>query len=226
MNVEARFRSRVTQGSSIEVLNSKLLDSLSKIDGLWSPGRQPSEVYFEHSKNSGGATDLTDALVKDVRGAISYADRSYARIDKALADDVLTLQIDLEQVDYARLALSVFPALVEACAPYRAAIVTDLNMDMDDFEEIVSQTQNLRPGTELDIDGRDTVFRIQTKNFFDELLCKRAFGVAPAEVARKLKGKVASVEEMRGGVVITLADSPLQGEQLLEASKRAMIALK
>lgn len=211
MQVEARFRRRAESGEIISELNNSILKRLSKIKGLWAESKSVEDVYFDAGSGESAASDLSPCLVDAVNGAISYASRLPAAImDKATSDDSIILKFDSDEIDFHKFCNDIFPKIVEAFSPYRAAIITDLDQDLDDFEDIVQESQS----TGKDIDGRDSVFRIYPINYFDNAMCKRAFGIASSEAVEALKTSIERAEEIAGGALLLVSSEPVVGSEL------------
>jgi hypothetical protein len=224
MHIEARFRRRAQVGESVPDLVRALLASLSGIEGLWKEGAPTGDAIFDAGQGESAAVDLSPCLVRGLRGAVSYASRvPGAVVDKAIADDVLVLQIDNEAMDFQSLCRQTFARLVEAFLPYRAAVITDLDLDLDDFESIAQEAQR----TGRDVDGRDTVYRIHPVNYFDDLMCVRAFGVDAAELVARLQGKIEFAQSICSGALLVVVAEAVQGEQLasLDSRVRELAAL-
>lgn len=217
MHIEARFRRRAQVGESVPDLARALLASLSGIEGLWKEGASTEDAIFDAGQGESAAVDLSPCLVRGLRGTVSYASRiPGAVVDKAIADDVLVLQIDHKAVDFQSLCRQTFARLVEVFLPYRAAVITDLDLDLDDFETIVQEAQ--RTGT--DVDGRDTVYRIHPVNYFDDVMCIRAFGVDAATLVARLQGKIELAQSICSGALLVVVAEPVQGEQLASLDSR------
>jgi hypothetical protein len=211
MQIEARFRRRAVVGEIISELNDEFLSQLSKVKGLWLESKSVEDVFFDAGTGESAASDLSPCLTAGIKGAISYASRLPAAIaDKAISDDSIVLKFDDDEVNFEWFCNDVFPEVIKVFLPYRAAIVTDLDQDLDDFEDIVQESQR----TGSDIDGRDSVFRIHPANYFDDLMCKRAFGLSANEVVEKLKTSVERAENFETGALLIISSNPLVGEQL------------
>ena len=211
MQIEARFRRRAKVGEIISELNGELLGQLSNIKGLWLEEGSVEEAFFDAGAGESAALDLSPCLAAGHKGAISYASRLPAAIkDRAISDDSIVLKFDTDEIDFDWLSNGVFPEIVKVFLPYRAAIVTDLDQDSDDFEDIVQESQ--RSGS--DTDGRDSVFRIHPANYFDDSMCMRAFGISANEMVTKLESSVERAENIAAGALLIISSYPLVGEQL------------
>lgn len=212
MKIEARFRRRAVLGENVEDLNARVLHELSTIEGLWIKEQGISGAHLDSGQGESAAVDISPCLGNGMKGAISYASRLSTFIsDKAINDDTLVIQMDADAVDFVSFCRCVFPAIVRVFCPYRANIVTDLNQDLDDFEEIVEEVQR----TGRDVDGRDTVFRIYPTNYFDDVMCRRAFGLSADEVVVKLSGKIMLAEYFQLGALLILIDKPVADGALI-----------
>lgn len=212
MKFEARFRRRANLSDDIGDLNARILSHLSDIDGLWESEKGISDAKLDTGSGESAAADMSLCLRFGMKGAITYASRLLKSIpDKAIYDDSLVIQIDTDTVAFAWFCRSVFPEIIKIFSPYRANIVTDLDQDLDDFENIVEEAQR----TGKDVDGRDTVFRIHPANYFDEVMCVRAFGISGNVMVEKLAGSIALAENFQSGALLILIDEPVTGGALI-----------
>jgi len=205
--IEARFRHRAGS-ETIQEFHAEVLPCLQTISWMW----KTSEVDVElETDGESAACDLTLQLREGVQGAISYSARYPSGMkDKAMFDDVLTLQIDENVVDYGTFVIEVFEQAVKCFHAYRGAVVLDLDLDLDDYDEIVEQSQL----SGKDIDGRDSVFRINPVNFFDRELCKRAFRRSADELATCLCGEVERVVTQHHGLLLVVTSDLVDRENL------------
>lgn len=223
MKIEARFRRRAQASESIADLNSQLLVRLSRISALWRSDQSIANVHFDAGTGESAAADLSACLENGIDGAISYASRLPGSIvDRAVSDDCLTLVLDIGAVNFKVFCRTTFPEIVKAFDAYRASSVTDLDNDLEDFDGIVKEAQQ----TGRDIDGRDTVFRINAINFFDNTMCLRAFGISSSEVVEKLYGSIEWAENFHSGVLMRTSEEPVVGAQLLANDDRVRQLLR
>ncbi len=141
---------------------------------------------------------LGPALGKGLRGEVSYPLRhkDYLR-DIAHHDDSMIIEFDSGGVDFGELTRQVFPQLIEAFGAYRAAVKDDA-VSLEDWPRIAA----LAKSTGKDVDGRDGVFRIHAVNYFDKMLCMRAFNMEPAELIKRLGGVFDRAEPFLDGVLL------------------------
>lgn len=212
MKVDANFRRRAVADEDVRKLNSIVVSRLSKIDGIFTSEDVELRAVFDPGKGERTGTCLSPFLVKGIRGDISYTSRMPGAVkDHGISDDFVFFELDLELVDYIWFVTVAFPAIVEAFGAYRATVITDMDQADDDFDSIVEQCRLEKK----DILSRDGVFRIQSVNYFDDVLCKRAFGIGYKEVAARLEGHVHVVRKIGDGVFFITSDKPVVGPETL-----------
>lgn len=217
MKIEAIFRRRAEVGESVAELNSALIEKLSKISGFFSESHEQGGGLFDTGDGESASMNLSPYLTPGMSGGVIFASRISGTVeDWATSDDSLGLKIDLEKIDFMQFSSTVFPEVIRAFDCYRSAVITDVNLYLDDHEEIVEVCRS----TLLDVDGRDGVFRFNPVNYFDDELCARAFSLCPAEVVERLKGNCKTVEEFHGGVLFLVVDRPIIGPESLELDRR------
>jgi hypothetical protein len=184
------------------------MTSLGSIPGFFIDS--PDLVDLETAGES-YSCDLTCITRPPVNAAISYAARHPEHMeDTSIWDDSFTLQIDETRVHYDFFVNTLFQKLATCFEAYRGCVVVDQDLDLDDFEVICENAQD----TGLDIDGRDTVFRIQPANYFDHLLCERAFDASPDEIQKKLCNSVERVDLENNGVLIIVTSKIVSRTEL------------
>lgn len=198
MIIRGGFRHRASPVGSIERRHVELVQQLKDPMVSWLGKYDPRAIYFESETIDSGAADISDALHNGVSAAISYCSRNAIEADHGMYDDILTIEFDPSRADYPVFALPVFGQLVKVFGAYRATVVLDEELDLDDYDHILDEVD----ATGRDVDGRDGVFRISPVCFFDRELCNRAFGIPPAEIIDRLVGKIEHVEKIDDGVLI------------------------
>jgi hypothetical protein len=208
MRIELRYRARVDE--SIEERHQQIMAGLSQIAPPWGlKGRTPPPAPV--SADLGVMVDLSAPLGARVGSYLSYPLRSAAYLrDEAEFDDVMVIEFEPEEIDYTHLARSVFAQYVQAFKAYRGTIILDNDLRRKDWEEIV----RLYRETGRDVDGRDEVYRINTVNYFDRELCRRAFNLSPEEIAHRLEGKVERVSLLLDGVLLIVTSELLDRTEL------------
>ena len=155
--------------------------------------------------------NLAPLLGAGMLGGLFYSFRSEAYLrDEAAVDDILLIRFDPNRGDYTNLVSSVFPQYVTAFNAYRGTIFLNNTLVIDDRQEIV----RLYRETGKDVNGRDGVYRINTVNYFDRELCRRAFNLSPEEIAHRLEGKVERVSLLLDGVLLIVTSELLDRTEL------------
>ena len=188
-----RWESRANLDEPYPELNAKFVEQFIAVPGFWGAGKTASDAPFESTDES-ASLDLRTALVSGLGGQVLYAPRfaGYLSRDIAQSDDFIWLRLDTEEADHVRFCSATLPRLIEVFGSYRAAARTDDAVKLADFD--ITRVQSQKTGR--NIDGRDSVYRIWPVCFFDDLLCRRAFGIGAAEVAARRAG----VRARRGAV--------------------------
>lgn len=206
--IQARFRNRSVGGKNVSDRHLSTVRSLSEITWLWETS--PPEIRLV-SNGISASYSLNPYMRRSIKGAINYSPRyENGHHDKAIFDDFLTLEIDEDQIHYSQFSGLVFEQIVSAFAAYRATIVLDINLDINDYEAIVEASQE----TGKDIDGRDTVYRFNPVNYFDNQLCLRAFQLSAEEVVSRLDGEIERASIYNDGALIIATTDLVDRENL------------
>jgi hypothetical protein len=215
--VEATFRRRAVAAENVAQHIDQLAKGISQIIGLWN-GEALDGLTLDRGTGESAAADLSTCLVSGVTGAVLYASRMPKSIqDRAMSDDVLTLRVEGDAVEWGDFTRRVFPAVVTVFSPYRASVITDPDQEVLDFDAICDEAER----TGRDIDGRDSVFRFWPVNYFDDLLCRRAFGITATELVGRLSGKIESARLVgSGALLLIVGDRIVTGEELVALNVR------
>jgi len=211
MIIRGGFRHRASPTDSIQQRHVELVQRLRDPMESWLGEYDPSAIHFESETVDSGAADFSDALHNGVSAAVSYCSRNAIDADHGMYDDVLTLEFDPSRANYSVFALPVFGQLAKIFGAYRASVVLDEELDLDDYDQILDEVD----ATGCDVDGRDGVFRISPVCFFDRELCIRAFGISPAEIVDRLAGKIEHVEIIDDGALIIATREILDSSSLV-----------
>ncbi|MCZ2342870.1 MAG: hypothetical protein LC104_13935 [Bacteroidales bacterium] len=199
MKYELMIRARVNPAQSIEAKHNELLTSLSHIPSHW--GFASIDVPVPDIKHHLLATiNLKRYLHKGIRGSINYQYR-HSMNDDPSNDDFLEMSFNPQKVGYADLVHAVFDQYVEAFRAKLADISDNKFIDLD-FEEW--RKVSARYGG---------VYRVYPVSFYDAVLCHRAFGLTPEQVADRLTGHVESTKFIHGGVKIVVSSAVLPFEE-------------
>ena len=90
-----------------------------------------------------------------------------------------------------------------------------------DFDLVCAHSQK----SGRDIDGRDGVHRIWPVCLFDDLLCRRAFGIGAAEVAWRAAPECERAEVLHGGAFLLVTSEVVVGPALDALNARVMARL-
>ncbi len=125
----------------------------------------------------------------------------------------MTLMLDTAKIDCNAFCHNVLPKLLEIFGAYRAALETDADIAAADHSRLVTLYRGRGP----DRNGRDGVIRIWPVNFFDEVLCRRAFGIGAEEVVRRAEPECEHAEFILGGAFLIVTSDIVRGETALDA---------
>jgi hypothetical protein len=204
-------RHRPTARDSIAKRHEKLVAAIGGLPPAWQGDLSRIQVTPAVNDGDFGAfVKMGPGLGKGLRGEVSYPlrDKEYLR-DIARHDDALVIDFDAAQIDFGELTQKVFPALVEGFDAYRAAVKDD-GQCLEDWPRIAA----LAKESGRDIDGRDSVFRIHAVNYFDRELCKRAFGMGPADLLQKLGSVFNRAELFQDGVLLVCTKAFPEADEL------------
>lgn len=202
------IRSRPAPTESVTDAHERVLKVLQQIRGQWGIVRGVIPSVYEPISTFLSAVPLTGMVGKGIRGSLNYYNRQALR-DDASCDDWINLEFNPTKVDYAHLVDVVFPRLVIGLKAYVGEI-KECQLVAKDFERWRRSKANLRDG----------VFRIHPVAYWDRQLCKRAFGLTPIQVAKRLGGAVDRVSPMRAGVLTVVSSKILPTDEIVKIDKR------
>ena len=212
------LRHRATLEESVGERHATFIENLRNLAPPWGipAGYVAKEASVPRGKLSARIT-LKGALGSPLKGFVAYILRkdNYLGPDEAFYDDVFFVEFNPSKVDYGSFVRSVFRRYVEAFDAYRATVM-ELNTGGEDWAEVVQRFRTTGKNT----DGRDGVYRISAVNYYDALLCRRAFGLTPRQIVARLKGAVEQVEELGDGVLLIVDSNVLSKAELLKIDGR------
>ena len=124
-------------------------------------------------------------------------------------------------MDYFLFCSATLPRLIDIFKPYRAAAETADAVMLADFDLVCAQSQK----SGRDIDGRDSVHRIWLVCFFDDLLCRRAFGISAKDVVARAAPECERAEVLCGGAFLLVTSEIVVGSALDALNARVMTRL-
>lgn len=202
MKYELIVRSRAQKSESIAQKHARFFSELSKIPQPWGIGGSAFPEPPDPGRNLGAGTSISKLLGKGISGRVYYVYRRDFE-DLGMHDDFCDMSFNPERVDYKQLVCEVLPRLILAFHAYFAQ-VGDTEFGHMDFD--AERTAGMG-------DTRFGVFRIRPVSFFDKILCQRAFGLQPDEIAKRLESHVEKVTLLEGGVYILGSSQPLRIEE-------------
>lgn len=216
--IEARFRRRAHAREEAGKLLDGVLDVIDRFSYLWrQPGARQS-VELDRGTGESAACDLTPWLVPDVQGALGFASRMSGAIDDdASCDDTLILRFVADEYDFPLFVDEVFPELVKGFSCYRASLVTDTKIAIEDYAELINDASK----TDREKDHRFVVSRFYPVDYFDELLCKRAFGLSAKALVKRLKPICERAELIDSGAFLIFTYEILTGDDLRSLDTKA-----
>ena len=222
MYVDFMLRRRAVLDESSPELNARLVEQFVAIPSFWDISKTADDTPFEFTGEA-ASLDLGTALISGLAGQITYRPRfaGYLSRDIAQSDDFIWLRLDTEKANYAQFCSATLPQLIEVFGSYRAVAETDKAVRRRDNELIRSQWRADGP----DLDGRDSVYRIWPVCFFDDLLCRRAFGIGAEEVAARAAPECERAEVLHGGAFLLVTSEVVVGPALDALNARVMARL-
>lgn len=218
--LELRHRPKLNQ--SIENKHKEFLDAIQGISAPWGLTNADDCHLPPQKDNLTTTVQLDRHLGKGVRGYVTYQLRSEKYLeDRAQYDDVFFVEFNSKKVDYGVLVFDAIPSLIKAFGAYRAAI-RHMDIALEDWQ-IVAEIINT---TGKDIDGRDGVYRINAVNYWDEILCKRAFNKEPIEIVQRLSALVPRAEMLNGGAYVVCVNEFPSVDTLQELNTRLKQGIK
>lgn len=211
-------------GVPVKVRNEQFLNRLERqgINQAWDLRVNGLPTVEEKKGDIGQSVSITKFLPPSVSGRLSYrlSDKSYLE-DFGGHDDHIFFKINSKKHPLRPFVEQVFTAYVRAFNSYyaytRSRALTESVMEEYDKAEEAG----------LSTDRRFTVVRIEQVNYFDDLLCQRAFSLTAQEVFTRLEGKLELVKMIGNGVLIAdqleqCIEDPIEAKSLDERVRSAL----
>ena len=131
-------------------------------------------------------------------------------------------RISLSEFDYAGFCRSIAPAAIDAFGAYRAAMITDHEVWSADWEIIRHQAIEHNRS----IAGRHGVIRIWPVSYFDDALCRRAWGLSAEEVLRRAAPACEEAYPLADGAFLLVTSELVRGDALDDLSESVMSRLR
>jgi len=220
--IKFEFRRRTKPSDDIAQLHETLISILRK-SHWWKPGTTVSEPDLQRGLE--GQVSLTPGLKNGFVGYVAYVYRSSQYTgNTAEFDDRLVLEGDVDSAIYRRAVGDLFPVLIEAFQPYRAAVIQDEDLALDDWDA----ASEIARESGIDADGRDGIVRFSPVCFYDDELCFRALRISGKELVSRLRDSVEGLRLMNDGVLLVVTSSILDRDRLiaLDQMLRTKLALQ
>lgn len=142
------------------------------------------------------------------KGRYAIRDAKYLYDSKA-CDEHFAFQLPSRNfhTQYQSLLTEHFPAAIAAIGGYRAAVYSG-TCDVNYADLHATERQALHDRGDIDVDGRNNIFTLNSAHYWDAGLCQRALGYGRDEVIRRLEGKVPLVKPLMDGVYVVFSDNP------------------
>jgi hypothetical protein len=194
------LHSRADESVSAVEKHTRFFESIKDIPAPWGLGDRPPPTAPDFGRLSSASIGLTKFFGDGVhRAMITYVYRRLLK-DRGSSDDLLNITFNPAKVDVRHLIYTVIPKYVEAFDAYLVEYFDDRLIDL--AWEAPSEQR-------VHTDPRFGVRRVNVVNFYDELLCRRAFNLTPADVMGRLQGKVENMRLLHGGVYVVAASHVL-----------------
>lgn len=218
------FRHRPHPEEDFLQRHAQFLQDIQHISDTWCINpqnlKQPSDMKGELVS----VVQLSKVLPKGCNGYMCYSFRGKDYlIDAGRVDDSINISFYPQKIDYPLLVNQLFPQIVQAFGCYRATIKDD-DLIPGEFD-IISDMVISGRANGLDIDGRDTVYRINAVNFYDSVLCMRAFGLTPQQILERLQGHVEQVSLLGNGVLIIYSSTILDDAEFKQIDSKIRLLL-
>ncbi len=196
------FHARVDEAVSAEQRHARFFEGIKGIPVPWGLGDRPAPPAPDFGRSSSAAIGLTKFFGDGVKRAmLTYRYRRMLS-DDGYSDDGLIIDFDPAKVDVHHLVYTVIPRYVEAFDAYRVDYYDEQFVDLAYEERVEEGRITFTAKSKEYVNPRFKVERVNVVSFFDDLLCRRAFNLSPAEVMERLQGKVEHAQLLHGGVYL------------------------
>ncbi|TQV73384.1 hypothetical protein FKG94_16900 [Exilibacterium tricleocarpae] len=218
--LDLRHRAKVDE--PIQNKHKHFMQTMAEIEAPWGYGGKSVPAVNVSDMELVAVVELGELSSRGIKSYITYKLRSekYLR-DNAQYDDTVIIEFKPGDADLSNFIETVFPRYIEAFDCYRAT-VGNREIAQDDWGTIVEQCNSQG----RDVNGRDGVYRINELNFYDRELCKRAFGLSPEAIVKRLEGKVERVSLFHDGVLLVGSSTLLSRDELEKLNSTVKALLK
>jgi hypothetical protein len=209
------LHSRADEAISAEEKHRRFFEGLGQLPAPWGSAGRPIPPCPSFGHSSSAVVSLTKYFGVQ-RALLSYR---YRRLltDDHLSDDLLSITFDPAKVDVGHLVYTVIPIYVEAFGAYLVEYFND---------SIIDAAWDTGSQSGKDANLRSSVGRIDPVGFYDEVLCRRAFQLTPAEILQRLTGRVEQVRLLGPGVYFIGSSKLLSADEGQRLAQEMRIALR
>jgi hypothetical protein len=222
--IHLAFHSRAAEAVSVEERHARFFEGIKGLPVPWGlgdrsvppiPAFKGASVVFSMSKFFGDGVR---------RAQMTYVYRRMLE-DRGSSDDLLIITFNPAKVDVHILICTVIPTYIEALDAYLVEFFDDRFIDLA-FEERVEQGRiTFTAKSKEYVNPRFKVERVNVVSFYDELLCRRAFNLSPAEVVERLQGKVEIARLLHNGVYVVGSSQVLPFDEARKVCREMTTAL-
>ena len=196
------FRSRADERVSAAEKYSCFFEAIRKLPPPWGPGDRPIPPAPHFKRQSSASVSLTKFLNDGVRRAMMTFVYRRMLTDNGSSDDLLIITLDTGKLDVHYLIYDVIPEYIQAFNAYRVEYFDDQLIELAYEERQEQGRSTLTAKSKVPTNSRFDVEKVTVVAFYDELLCRRAFNLSPAQVLERLKEKTEYCQLLHGGVYI------------------------
>jgi hypothetical protein len=209
------LHSRPDVSVSAEQKHARFFESIKELAEPWGFGEKPVPPPPEF-RGASAVIGLTKFFGDGVsRAMVSYRHRSILS-DDGFSDDLLNITFKPASSDLHYFVYTVVPLYAIAFESYLVEYFDDRMIDVA-AEELKG----------LPVNPRSIVHRVGIVSFFDELLCRRAFDLSPAEVLDRMQGTIEHASLLQGGVYLVGSSQILpfdEAQQLCREMKAKLLS--
>ncbi|WP_412545983.1 hypothetical protein [Maricaulis sp. MIT060901] len=198
--INFEFRRRPIVEQPIEDLHAFLIQTAGVLPADWALSIDEVKAP-DIGRNLVAVVELPILNNAVTQASIQYQLRkdTYLR-DEALYDDLLLIQVNARDIDVSAICHQVFVPFLDWFSPYRARVTLNPALNRQDWTSICALSRE----SGLDVNGRDSVFRIYPWFFIDRELCLRSFQREPEELVATEVESGLRIEVHSGGLLFSM----------------------
>ncbi len=205
--------SRAQKDISVEHKHLRFFEALQQLAEPWGLGKRAIPRVPEFGESSVAVVNSEEFIGEGV--SLFQVTYEYRRdfCDDESADDTLHVVLVPSRVDMQYLAYTVIPAYVEAFDAYR--------VDFADEQQIDLETMKPRPNPRCAVD------RLGQISYFDDFLCRRAFGLSASALVDLCRSKIEHATELHDGAYLVASSRALpidESQRLSREMRRELVA--